>query len=123
MVQVVPFHRSARVRWSALPTARQSDGPVQSTPGRFANWTPGGFGAAWMVQVVPFHRSATVCTTPDAECCSPVAVQADGDVHETPSRKVCTAPAGAGVLRIVHFFPSHSSVRGLTGPASEELMP
>ncbi len=86
MLQAVPFHRSARVPWSDPPTARQADGPVQSTRAREANWTPDGLGVGWMVQAVPSHRSATVCTIPDAECCSPVAVHADGEAHEMPLR-------------------------------------
>src|SRR5215471_13482282 len=66
-----------------------------------------------MVQLAPSHRSARVRTMSDAECCSPVTVQADGEVHDTPLKKVCTAPAGLGVGRMVHRFPSHHSAKGL----------
>src|SRR5215470_10092725 len=122
MRQLVPFHRSARVPRSEPPTARQADGPVQSTPGRLANWTPGGLGVGWMRQLVPFHRSATVCTIPAAECCSPVVVQADGAVQDTAPRKVCTAPAGLGLGTMAHFCPFHRSVNDLTGPSGEGLV-
>ena len=69
-----------------------------------------------MTQDIPFQRSATVCTTPDAKCCSPVAVQEDGEVHEMPPRKVWTDPAGLGVLRIVHLLPFQCSLRARAGP-------
>src|SRR5690349_6606234 len=64
-----------------------------------------------MVQVAPSHRSARVCTIPDAKCCSPVAVQADGAVQDTPLKKLCTAPAGLGVSRMAHRFPFHHSAK------------
>jgi len=116
MRQVAPFHRSARVPWSDPPAARQAEGPVQDTPARDANWTPGGLGVGWMRQVAPFHRSARVCTIPAAECRSPMAVQAEGEVQDTPFRKLCTAPAGLGVGRMVHFLPFHRSARDRAGP-------
>jgi hypothetical protein len=53
IAHAVPFHRSARVSWSENPTARQADGPVQSTPARDANWAPDEFGVGWMAQVLP----------------------------------------------------------------------
>src|SRR6516162_4464222 len=123
MRQLVPFHCSARVPWSELPTARQADGPVQSTPAKIAEWVPGGFGVGWMVQVVPFHRSAAVRATPEAECCSPTTVHADAEVHEIPPRKVWTEPAGSGVVRMVHLLPFHCSVSGRTGPFCDVVVP
>jgi len=121
IVHVEPSHRSARVPLSENPTARQAEGPVQSTPPKDANWTPDGFGVGWMVQVLPFHRSATVCTTPEAKCCSPAIVQAVGEVHETLFGKVWMAWAGWGVVRMVQVLPFHCSVSGRTGPFCDEV--
>ena len=64
MLQVRPFHRSARVsgvprRLLVFPTAVQADGAVQATPLRVLGAAPGGLGAAWTVHLEPFHRSAT----------------------------------------------------------------
>ncbi len=115
IVHAEPFHRSARVPWSEPPTARQADGAVQFTPEKIADWVPDGFGVGWTVQAVPFQRSAAVRAIPEAECCSPTAVQADGEVHEIPPRKVWTEPTGLGVVRMVHLVPFHRSVRGRTG--------
>jgi hypothetical protein len=103
------------------PTARQADGPVQAAPDKDANGTFGGLGVGWMCQVVPFQRSATVCTIPVAECCSPVVMQANREVQDTPPRKVCTAPAGLGMGKMAHFFPFHRSASGFTEPFGEEL--
>src|SRR5690349_8864578 len=122
MRQALPFHRSARVPWSDPPVARQAEGPVQDTPARDANWTPGGLGVGWMRQVAPFHRSARVCTIPAAECCSPMAVQAEGEVQDTPFRKLWTAFAGLGVGRMVHLFPFHRSAKDRTGPDWDEVV-
>src|SRR5262249_1009426 len=76
-----------------------------------------------MVQLAPSHRSATVCAIPDAKCCSPVAVQADGAVQDTPLKKVCTAPVGLGVGRMVHRFPSHHSAKVLAGDPAGKYPP
>src|SRR5215472_11783381 len=122
MRQAVPSHRSARVPWSDPPAARQAEVPVQDTPARDANWTRGGLGVGWMRQVAPFHRSARVCTIPAAECCSPMAVQAEGEVQDTPPRKLCTAFAGLGAGRMVHLFPFHRSAKDRTGPDWEEVV-
>src|SRR5215472_7262944 len=59
MLQLVPFHRSARFPALEFPTAAHADGDVQATPLR--NPPPcGGLGVAWVRQVVPAHRSASV---------------------------------------------------------------
>jgi len=75
-----------------------------------------------MRQVVPFHRSARVCTIPAAECCSPMAVQAEGAVQDTGPRKLWTAFAGLGVGRIVQLFPFHRSAKDRTGPDWDEVV-
>jgi len=75
-----------------------------------------------MRQALPFHRSARVCTIPAAECCSPMAVQAEDEVQDTPFRKLCTAFAGLGVGRMVHLFPFHRSAKDRTGPDWDEVV-
>src|SRR5215469_7715571 len=87
MLQVWPFHRSARLPALEFPTAVHADREVQATPSR--NPPPcGGLAVAWVLQVVPFQCSASV---PAAE--PPTAVQAEDDVHVTPDRN---ALAGLG---------------------------
>jgi hypothetical protein len=51
-----------------------------------------------------------------------MAVQAEGDVQDTPFRKLCRAFAGLGVGRMVHFFPFHCSAKDRNGPASDEVV-
>ena len=122
MRQALPSHRSASVPWSDPPVARQAECSVQATPVREANWALGGLGVGWMRQVAPFHRSARVRTIPAAECCSPMTVQAEGEVHDTPFRKFCTAFGGLGVDRMVHLFPFHRSAKERTGPDWDEVV-
>jgi hypothetical protein len=128
MRHLVPFHRSARVPTGfpslsvRAPTAAHDEADVHATPGRKLPGDPEGLGVDWMRHLVPFHRSATAGTIPVAECCSPVVVQADGEVQDTAPRKVCTAPAELGLGTMAHFFPFHRSVRDFTGPDSDELV-
>src|SRR6516162_284015 len=122
MFQLTPSQPSARVPRSDPPVARQCEGLVHDTPASEANWIPGGLGVAWMLQVTPSHRSARVCTIPEAECCSPMAVQAVGEVQDTPFRKLCTAPPGLGVGRRVHLFPFHRSAKDRAGPDWDEVV-
>ncbi|HXC64684.1 MAG TPA: hypothetical protein VNZ67_10010, partial [bacterium] len=59
MVQVVPFHRSARTRPLAVPpTAMQAEREAHDT--LFSAPPPAGVGVGWIRQLVPFHRSARV---------------------------------------------------------------
>jgi hypothetical protein len=113
MRHLTPFHRSASVPWSDPPTARHSDGPVQATPCRAANWVPGGFGVGWMRHAVPFQRSASVVACPELSKESPVVVQADGEVQDIdPPTKTPCAPAGAGMGRVFQVLPFHRSASG-----------
>src|SRR5262249_29778471 len=106
MLQLVPFHRSARLPALEFPTAVHADEDRHATPLR--NPPPcGGLAAARVVQVVPFHCSASV---PASE--PPTAVQAEGDVHATPARK---APAGLGAGWTRQLLPSHRSASALPG--------
>jgi len=66
MLQVRPFHRSARVAVGVRvvsgrrpPTAVHADGEVHDTAVRNQP-PPGGFGVGWMRQPRPFHCSASV---------------------------------------------------------------
>jgi len=51
-----------------------------------------------------------------------MAVQAVGEVQDTPFRKLCTALGGLGVDRMVHLFPFHRSARERTGPDWDEVV-
>jgi hypothetical protein len=59
---------------------------------------PGSSGVGWIRHLIPFHRSAMVAGA-DGEKMSPVAVHAEGDVHETLLKKSpCPfVPGGTGV--------------------------
>jgi hypothetical protein len=126
--QPVPFQRSASVPaglpklLKTKPTEIHADGPVQATPPSEAPGALCGLGVGWTLHLLPFQRSATVCTIPSVKWRSPVVVQADGEVQEMPPRKVCTAPAGLGVGRMLQTFPFQRSVRGLTGPPWEAVV-
>src|SRR6516225_7890528 len=114
MLQLVPFHRSARFPASEFPTAVHADGEVQATPSR--NAPPcGGLAVAWMLQRVPSHRSASV---PAAE--PPTAVQTADDVHATPDRN---APAGLGAGWSCQLLPFHPSARGFCAPDLLAVVP
>jgi hypothetical protein len=120
MVQVVPFHRSARVVVPEFdvafrfPAAVQVAGVVQDTAAR----TPpgGGLGVGSVRQFVPFHRSASVPTgLPALSVRAPTAVQNEGEVQDTPAKKLPGAPEGAGTGRIRHRVPSQRSATSPVG--------
>src|SRR5215469_16144236 len=93
MLQLVPFHRSARFPVLEAPAAMHADADVQATPLR----TPlpwGGLGVAWIDQRVPFHRSASG-PAPDP----PTAVHADAEVQATPFRPPPWDRLGVGWIR------------------------
>ncbi len=80
LVQLVPFHRSARVPAFDSPAAVHDEDEVHDTPSRPAPpWA--GLGVGWMRQLVPSHRSARV---PWLDW--PTAVQAEEAVQDTSSR-------------------------------------
>lgn len=62
--------------------------------------------------VVPFQRSTSE-VVPAGEADSPTAVQAVGDVHDTPvSRLLSRTPAGAGTRSSDHTVPFQRSTSG-----------
>ena len=117
MLQLVPFHLSARVPALDTPTAKQAD-----TAGIHATLVKkpppcAGLGAGWMFQLVPFHPSARV---PAFE--APTAVQADADVQDTPFKEPPPC-GGLGVAWIVHLVPFHRSATARDTPAVVMLDP
>jgi len=108
MRHLPPLHRSARVRGPEpvrlRPNAVQAEDVGQATVARKMFWPPAGLGVAWTCQSVPFHRSARVVTGPEL----PTAVQADGEVQDTPLRKL-PDPVGLNVGTIDHVVPSQRS--------------
>ena len=121
MLQLVPFHRSARVLALGVkalepPTAVHADADVHDTPLSVAPpWD--GLGVGWMLQRVPFHRSARV--VPSA--LPPTAVHADADVHDTPFKP--PPRGGLGVGWMVHLVPFHRSATARGTPAVVVLAP
>src|SRR5215468_4252879 len=91
MVQVVPFHRSARVPVGLpklsvrAPTAVQATADVQDTAARKP--PPAGLGVCWMGHFAPSHRSTSVWKVPELLMDCPAAVQAEEAGQATPSRK------------------------------------
>ena len=111
MRHAVPSHRSARTPDAVLPTAVHELGEVHETAFRKAPALPE-VGVGWMLQAVPSHRSVIVPTElPELSKAPPTAMHAEGDVHETPARKLAAAPAGLGVGVMRHAVPSHRSAR------------
>ena len=117
MVQLVPFHDSASVKFSspvesvALPTPMQADGLTQDTGPKAASAAPAGLGLGCTCHLVPSQRSLSVTMIRVGECAkwSPVAMHADALKHATPP----SAPLfpGFGVVRMRHLVPFHCSDR------------
>jgi hypothetical protein len=111
VVQVVPFHSSARVMplvelSFASPTAVHAFAAVHETATRplYA-----GAGTVWTDQLIPFHCAAR--TTPLSKVSSPVpmAMHVFADGHDAPVRLLSSTPEGFGVAEIFHALPFHSS--------------
>src|SRR6266581_1732499 len=118
MLQFVPFHCSPRFTGVSKggsklclesPTATQAEGEAHATPLRKLTCAPAGLGVRWIRQVVPFHRSARGTGTPELFMETPTAVQAEGEVPDTPFRTLTCAPAGWGVRWIRQVVPFHRS--------------
>jgi hypothetical protein len=90
IVQVVPFHASASVRWRLavpmnIPTPVHVEAVEQDTPRNSLTRAPVWFGVVWTPQLVPFQRSASIVGgTSMPVLAPPTAVQAVAAVHETP---------------------------------------
>jgi hypothetical protein len=114
MLQLVPFHRSARVPVLEDPAAVHADADVQATP--FSPPPPwGGLGVAWIDHRLPFHRSARVLALGVKGLEAPAAMHVVVDVQATPLRKPLPW-GGLGVAWIDHRVPFH---RSASGPAPE----
>jgi hypothetical protein len=105
MLQVVPFHCSAKVPEFELPTAVHAEDDLHAT---LAKKPPPaeGCGVSWMVHRVPFLCSAKV---PEFE--PPTAVHAEAEVQATLDRPPPPAGLGAGWSRqLLPFHPSATAV-------------
>ena len=110
MVQVVPFHRSARVLPLAVPpTAVQAEVVVHDA--LFSAPPPAGVGVGWIRQVVPFHRSARVAMVRDLLVVAPTATHAERAVQATLFRLLDAAPDGFGAACVRHVVPADRSTR------------
>jgi hypothetical protein len=117
ILHVFPFQRSARVpTWlnelsKRTPTATQSEDDVHAT--LFKKLPAAGeLRVDWMFHAVPFQRSASVRGSPELLNDPPTAVQADGDVQDTPPKKLPCLAAGAGIGMGLHVVPFHRSAKG-----------
>jgi hypothetical protein len=110
MVQVVPFHRSARVLPLAVPpTAVQAEREVHDT--LISAPPPAGVGVGWIRQVVPFHRSARVTMARDLLVVPPTATHAECAMQATPFRELDAAPGGFGAACVRQKAPADRSTR------------
>ena len=95
----------------------QSDADTHETPesNAIGAWR---FGVRRMLHRVPFHRSASVPLTCVPAWLSglPTAMQAELDVHETPSNMLPATPGSFGVDKILHRLPFHRSASVTTVP-------
>jgi hypothetical protein len=120
MAQAVPFHRSASVDWvpvlvSEYPTAVHARADVHDTPRRASLPWVLELGVGWMTQALPFHRSASVRSTLLPVSCSPAAVHAEADVHDTaakpPDGAVAEAAAAGGVTPSIAPAPRATAAK------------
>src|SRR5262249_16761864 len=93
-----------------------TSGEVHDTPESALLKAPLGTGVAWKLQFVPFHASASgTCWFPVLLSYEPVATQAAGPVHETPSSCDWTAPATGTGCRVPPVpFPDSAMATGLS---------
>src|SRR5258708_9697404 len=69
-----------------------------------------------MAHFRPFHRSASVPTgLPALSVRAPTAVQNEGEVQDTPAKKLPGAPEGVGTGWICHCWPFHRSATSPVG--------
>ena len=122
MRQLLPFHRSARVRRTPdltanCPTAVHAELVGHDTPLSALAAAPAGFGVDWTVHTPPLRRSASVTPRPDSLTCRPTAVHTEVVGQETAGP--CAAPNkpfpargfGLGVIDHPDLGVSGESVR------------
>jgi hypothetical protein len=73
-------------------------------------------GVVWITHEVPFQRSTSVRWNNDPSFHPPAAVQAEAEVHDTPSSTERVAPAGLGTVWIDQEVPSHRSMNIVSTP-------
>jgi hypothetical protein len=78
-----------------------------------------GLGVLWTIQLRPSHRSASDPPTP---LMSPTAVQATGEVQDTPESLSRWVAAGLGVLTAFQAVPFHRSASTCAGPTEKLLL-
>jgi hypothetical protein len=130
MLQLVPSQRSVSVPTElpelskAGPTAIQTEGDVQETPPKTLKGAPGGVGAGVIRHAMPSHRSATgPLALLKRSVAWPTAMQAEGDLHDTPRRLAPRVPRGLTVGWMLHCVPSHPSPRVTSAPEESDPMP
>jgi hypothetical protein len=78
------------------------------------------WGAGTMLHRIPSQRSASVpkALNPDLSVEAPTAMQAEAEVHATPSKKLPAAPAGLGVGTMIQCVPFQRSANVTNVPES-----
>jgi len=111
--QRLPSQRSASITSKPVtaknPTAVHDVGAAHETPVSWTAVVVSGVGVRWSAHREPFQRSANGAASPDRSVEWPTAVHAQGDVHETPDRKLTLAPAGPVVGSSLQRRPSQRS--------------
>jgi hypothetical protein len=111
-----PFHDSVSVcedcGGSTLenPTAVHADGPLHDTPFRKLVWAKAALGLGTMDHTEPFHDSIKVRSGSPPGLELPTAKQADGLVHDTPSKTSLSVGDVLGLGTMDHTDPFHDSI-------------
>jgi hypothetical protein len=117
VVQVLPFHRSAKGD-PRPPTAVHADAELHDTA---ASGPPGAGGIR--DHELPFHLSANGRILPVEVTSVPTATQARAEVHDTPRSRLSVAPAGFGVDWITHAEPFQCSANVSSVPPPAKYSP
>ncbi len=107
IAHLCPFQRSTSGSIALSPTAVHASAEIHDTPLRSAK--PPGAGIDWGVHLRPFQRSAKALIGLPLRPVPlrPTAMQAFGDVQDTPD----SSAFGLGVDWMVHLCPFHRSAR------------
>jgi hypothetical protein len=90
---------------------QSADDERHETPPRILRVSPPS-GVDVIFHVDPFDASPRVASTTELEDCSPTAVQALVDVHETARRKLPVASAGTALGWTLQVVPVETSTSG-----------
>jgi hypothetical protein len=115
---LLPFHLSTRAirepePLTELPTAKQSWAELHDTACMSLSVSPPGFGLDWIFQVEPFHTSTRVSSAKELFSNHPTAVHSWAELHDTPARRLSSAPLGFGLDTVFQVLPFQVSTKVL----------